>query len=441
MRVVRLVVVQRIQFMVFKSSGRVLATSAGVMAVALAIAPLSAAPSPAKEAADPALAGALRQAWLSHPASAATEATLAAARARAEAAGQPLYNPEAELAYDDDGDRTATAGLSLTLDLSGKRAARAAAGAAELGVTEAQARLRRSVFVRQWLLGWAEYRTASRKVAQGLERVELMQRFVALAEKQQIVGDISTLERDLALLSRDEAQAEQATLEADAASALESFRAVGGTLDAARLEAVAEPPDLAKPEGWTAERLPEAILAAAGTRSAQQRIELAERERRPDPTLGLSVGRIDFGPTSDNVLGLTLSVPIFVRNNFSAEVSAARADSDGAAAEQRLALIELEARAERALATYDAIHAAWLRWSRSSGTDAASRAHLLERLWRAGELSTADYLIQLKQTLDTELAGTDLQGRLWTSHVEALAALGVLDAWIGFDPIADKVTP
>lgn len=427
--------------MVFKSSARVLATCAGVMAVVLAIAPLSAAPSLARDAADPSLVGALREAWLSHPAAAATEATLAAARARAEAAAQPLYNPEAELAYDDDGDRTATAGLSLTLDVSGKRAARAAAGAAELGVTEAQARLRRSAFARQWLHGWAEYRAASRKVAQGLKRLELMQRFAALAEKQLGVGDISTLERDLALLARDEAQAEQATLEADAASALETFRAVGGTADAASLELAAEPPGLARPEGWGPERLPEAVLAEAGTLSAQQRIQVAERDRRPDPTLGLSAGRIDFGPTSDNVLGLTLSVPIFVRNNFGAELAAARADAEGAAAEQRLVLIELEARAERALGTYNAMHGAWQRWSRSSGTDAASRAELLERLWRAGELSTADYLIQLKQTLDTELAGTDLQGRLRTSHVEALAALGALDAWIGFDPVADEVTP
>jgi cobalt-zinc-cadmium efflux system outer membrane protein len=187
--------------------------------------------------------------------------------------------------------------------------------------------------------------------------------------------------------------------------------------------------------------MPEAVLAAASTLSAQQRIQVAERDRHPDPTLGVSAGRIDFGPTSDNVLGLTLSVPIFVRNSFGAEVSAARADADSAVAEQQRVVIEVEARAERALGTYNVMEGAWLRWSRSSGTDTASRAELLERLWRAGELSTADYLIQLKQTLDTELAGTDLQGRLWTSHVEALATLGALDAWIGFDPIAHEVTP
>ena len=91
--------------------------------------------------------------------------------------------------------------------------------------------------------------------------------------------------------------------------------------------------------------------------------------------------------------------------------------------------------------TYTAVRDAWALWAKSPGTDVEARADLLERLWRAGEISTSDYLIQLQQTLDTALAGADLQGRVWRAYVDALYATGQLDAWIGFEHPVSEVTP
>jgi cobalt-zinc-cadmium efflux system outer membrane protein len=392
---------------------------------------------------DIALTQAVRAAWARHPAAEATEQTLAAARARAEAAARPLYNPELELEVEDEGDdRTSTAGLAWTLDWSGKRRARADAGLAEFTLAEAEAAQRRSSFALQWLRAWAERLAAAERVRLGEQQVALVQRFAELAERQLVVGDISTLERDLALLARDEAQAEQATLLSDAASAEESFRALGADGEVANAPL---PP--APPPAWDEGRLPpidatpEARVAAASAASAERRITIAERDRRPDPTVSLRAGRLDLGPTSDNVLGVSLSVPLFVRNGFRAEVAAARADAGAAEAEQRRIDLELRARAARMTRTYAAVRSAWDLWSKSPGTDVDKRADLLERLWRAGEISTADYLIQLKQSLDTALAGADLQGRLWRSYVDALYATGRLDAWVGFDRPESEVTP
>ena len=72
-------------------------------------------------------------------------------------------------------------------------------------------------------------------------------------------------------------------------------------------------------------------------------------------------------------------------------------------------------------------------WRSSKGTSVERRSDLLEKLWRAGELSTADYLLQLKQTLDTALAGAELEGRLWRSSTEYLSATGQLENWLGLD--------
>lgn len=39
--------------------------------------------------------------------------------------------------------------------------------------------------------------------------------------------------------------------------------------------------------------------------------------------------------------------------------------------------------------------------------------------------------MQLRQTLDTALAGAGLEGRLWRTYADYLAATGRLEAWIG----------
>jgi cobalt-zinc-cadmium efflux system outer membrane protein len=154
-------------------------------------------------------------------------------------------------------------------------------------------------------------------------------------------------------------------------------------------------------------------------------------------------GRKDLGGSagSEDVVGVSVSVPLSVRNRYQAELSTARAESAAAAADQRRVELELDARATRAVSTYDAVLGAWSRWSRSPGTDVTARADLLERLWRAGEISTSDYLIQLKQSLDTALAGAGLRGRLWRSYFSALYATGWLDAWVGLAPAPSEVNP
>ena len=87
----------------------------------------------------------------------------------------------------------------------------------------------------------------------------------------------------------------------------------------------------------------------------------------------------------------------------------------------------------RAIDTYAATQSSWTRWQASRGTDVERRTTLLERLWREGELSTSDYLQQLKQTLDTQLAGAELEARLWRSYADYLAATGQLERWAGLE--------
>lgn len=387
--------------------------------------------------APPGLRSAVESAWIRHPAAEATEATLNAAEARTEAASQPLYNPELGIDADDEGpDRTFTAGIGLTLDVSGKRRARAAAAQSGLDAATVEARLRRRDFAQAWLEAWAATNAAERRVELGVQRVALITRFADLAERQFQAGDISSLDRDLALLARDEAGAEQAVLLAESASAREALNRLNvgappalrpAFPDGAALPAAGGPvPDV--------ESLPEWILAQASAEATAARVKVAERDRIADPTVVLRGGSTELADgVRDEVYGVSVSVPLFVRNSFRAELLAAKADARAAAADLERVRLELQARAERAAAAHGAVRNAWQQWQRSPGTNVESRATLLERLWRAGELSTADYLLQLDQTLDTALVGAELEGRLWTSCTEYLVATGQLEAWLGFE--------
>ncbi|MDE2381192.1 MAG: TolC family protein [Xanthomonadaceae bacterium] len=385
-----------------------------------------------------ALREALQAAWQHHPSYRATEAQLAAARARYDAAGRPLYNPQLDLSYDKAGpERTATTGMSLTLDVHGKRNARRSAAEAQVEAATADARLRRRNFVRQWINGWSDLQTAMVRTRIGDHRLALMKRFSELAQKQFAVGDISGLERDLALLARDEAQAQQSTLLIEQADAQARFTGVGGTASAAGLVSLAlagdSLPSVLASGGEGLERLPDWQVAQATMQAAEREVAVARRNRMADPTLGLRGGRKVIGNLTDNVVGVSVSIPLFVRNSYRAEVVAAQAESDAATANAQRVRLELEADRTRAIASYAATQAAWQQWRASRGTDTDRRTALLERMWREGELSTADYLQQLKQTLDTQLAGAELEARLWRTGTDYLAATGQLEAWLGLE--------
>jgi cobalt-zinc-cadmium efflux system outer membrane protein len=376
------------------------------------------------------LGAAVEEAWLRHPAAAATQATLEAATARAEAASQPLYNPELELEAEDEGpDRSSTAGIGLTLDLSGKRRARGSVASADLAAATAAARLRRQEFARTWLDAWANVVASERRVALGMQRMNLLTRAADLAIRQFTAGDISSLDRDLALLARDEAAAERATLLADLATAKASFRSID--------TGEATPPRMPFPgadgdEPPAVESLPEWTIAQSNANSAKAQVAVAERDRIPDPTVSLRGGSIELADgVRDDLYGITITVPLFVRNSYRAELAAAMADARAATADLEQVRFELQARVDGTAATYRAMHEAWKQWQRSPATNVEARAQLLERLWRAGEMSTSDYLLQLGQTIDTALAGAELEGRVWTSFTDYLAATGRLEQWLG----------
>lgn len=379
----------------------------------------------------PALTEAVARIWAQSPEVQAARAELDAARARSRAASQPLYNPSLTLEGENaDVDRR-TAGLSLALDLSGKRRARAREGEALLRASEAAYNLRRRDLAARWLKAWSAAALASRQSELGQRRVLLMQRFDTLAAQRLKVGDISSPERDLAGLALGEAQLQQASLVGEEAAARATLRSIEGTA-VAPLPSLppALPPPAVASEAVPSHDLPELVQARAEQAAAEAAVQVARRARIPDPTLSLTGGRVRSGARSDRVIGVSVSIPLPVRNSGSAEVTAALADADAAVSRVRALQLALDARGAETASRYAALRDAAVAFRSGRAGAFDERTALLEKLWRAGEISTSDYLVQLKQSLDTALSGLELESRAWQAWFDYLTAAGRLTDWV-----------
>jgi cobalt-zinc-cadmium efflux system outer membrane protein len=133
-----------------------------------------------------------------------------------------------------------------------------------------------------------------------------------------------------------------------------------------------------------------------------------------------------------DLIGVRFSIPLPVRNSFRAEVDAASADLE--ALDQSVANDYRQLRAELIAAhqRYELARTAWDEWQRMGAGSLASQTEMLERLWRAGELNTTDYLVQLQQTLDTRVAASEQRGVVWEAWIAWLAVSGQVDGWSGF---------
>jgi outer membrane protein, heavy metal efflux system len=126
-----------------------------------------------------------------------------------------------------------------------------------------------------------------------------------------------------------------------------------------------------------------------------------------------------------------LSLPLFVRNTFSAELDAANANL--IRIQQRAQNIYRRAKARLVSASqqYRITQGARQAWEQTGQQSSEMQLDLLRRLWQAGELSTTDFLVQFNQALNTQASAINLRGRTWQAWFEWLTASGRIDEWLG----------
>ena len=365
-----------------------------------------------------------------HPQVLAAEAAVEASQALLSAAERPIYNPELLLNWEDKVFDTRIVGVSQTLDFTGLREGRTAVARRERESTEARLTAMRRGIAGELLRLLGEYWTAASQDELAETRISLMRSFADLTLQRSLAGDLTQVELNSANLAYAQAEIAHATAESARAGADQSLRAVVPvpvsaewpllplelppvSIDDARLERLID-------------ALPQLQALRLDATAAQATVDLRNRERRPNPTVAFEAGEEDH----QYRVGLSVSLPLHVRNDFSSEVAAAIARHSQAEMNAENAEIRARRSILRAGERYRHTREAWESWLRTGTPSLEQQSELLEQLMLAGELSTTEYLVQLNQTLDVAMNALELRRELWMSWFEWLAASGEVEAWL-----------
>ena len=359
----------------------------------------------------------------------AATAQVQAAQSRLKGTGLAINNPQLDVEAEHSDINIFKIGLSQTFDWYDQRSASEQAAQAELAAANAELENLKLQSASALLDTLGKIAASSEIYQLAKRRSRILKHFAQLAQQRFNSGDIPPAELELAKLSLTEAVMQQASSGAELIQLKSDFYSQSGQpLD----EIVSIPRDLPSTLAQSldieaaATRHPQVQLAHQRALALASRVNVIDRERKANPSFGLNAGKED----STSTLGVTFSIPLQINNKFQSNVDAARAETLQAEQLAKQAFRSLKGRIDGARQRYLMIAGAWEIWSSQGQDSLQQRSQLLESLWKTGEMSTTDYLIQIQQTLDTQIAGAELQRELWSAWVEWLSSTDQLNDWL-----------
>jgi len=362
----------------------------------------------------------------------AARVALTSDQALRDAQTQSLYNPDIDLQAERTDTLNGTVSISQQFDWNGKRRARTEVANSDLHYAEAEFQAFRRAFTADLLNGLVKYQIGQKRYDLVLERLQLMSNLVDRAQSRFDAGDISQIELDLVELAAMNVRIRSASLKADQLQAREDVQLLTPHTDIAQWPVLSEEipnlPSNVEPDIFL-HQVPEVVMAQLSVKKNDSLIELRRRERLPDPTVSLKGGQED----EELLIGLNIKIPLFVRNSYKYEVEAVLAERN----ESQLIADDVKYRARIALNSsmenFHTLRTAWVDWQSTSEESLSRPLDQLQRLWETGELSTADYVVQLTQTLEVRESALDLNESLWQAWFRWLLASGQIDVWLGVE--------
>lgn len=355
----------------------------------------------------------------------AQEAKRKQAKLMIKAADQAVYNPELGLNYQNASEDTYSLDISQTIDWGDKRGAATRKAQLEAEILLSDIALERSQMLANTLLALVEQSQASKALAFQKQQLASAKTQLKIAVQQMELGDLSAVELqliqlDVASKAADYAVAEQASITADAGVLMllgSSELPFNGFLSALTTSLVSKQVDPQLPALKSAYQ--QVLLAKV---AAQQ----VKADTSADPTISLSAER----EGEENKLGLGLSIPLQIRNNYSDTLAVA--GQEIAVAEQSYlarerVLTQQQKKFNLSLPRLTERYQEWRELVFHSGQEAALA---LGQQWKAGDINTSDYLQSQRQLSSSFLAGLSLETALYSSWLEWMGASGQLESFL-----------
>jgi len=378
--------------------------------------------------ASPSLANFMQKVWEKNPTILAAESALRVAEARRLAANQPIYNPELDVELERAGVNTLGIGISQSVDWGNKRSAATSKAEADVQLAQAELAMQRQTSAAEILNALANRQATHQLQNLAQQRVGLMQEFVDNTEKRQQAGDIGLQDVMLARVALSEAKMQLANYAAQQAENEAKLQAASGLFTRDWPALTQEPPALTQTIKLDTfqEQLPTLNALRAKLSAARFNVNLSRATQKADPNFGLRGGM----EGNEVLIGLSFSMPLYVRNRFGAEVEVA--NQEVLQIDQLLlsAIHRAQVHLNGSYRRYQLTYAAWQAWKKTGLNTLNEQLKLIQIIWKLGEMSTADYLVQAKQNVDAQETAVGLSTQMWQSWIEWLSASGQIESWL-----------
>ncbi len=376
----------------------------------------------------PALNQFIQNIWQDNPAIQAGQSALEAAKLRKKSANQAIYNPEVEVDVERTDINTLSIGVSQAIDWGNKRGASTNKADAEIQIAQAQLQQQKMDVAEAILVALSNLQSVNNLQKLAEQRVNLMQEFVDNTEKREQAGDVGLQDVALARVALSEAKMQYANSAALQARYKAELQAAANIMLNQWPELSQEPPSPVADFDAEAfiQQLPNIKSLMAQLVAARSNIDLSKAETKADPSFGVRGGM----DGNNALLGLSFSMPLYVRNTYRANVEVA--NQEALQVEQTLLYAARQAQAhisgshQRYKLTYDA----WQSWKKNGLNSLNEQLELIQTIWKSGEMSTADYLVQAKQNVDAQETAVELAAQMWEAWIEWLVASGQIENWI-----------
>ncbi len=370
--------------------------------------------------------------WLSmqinkHPDIIAAKEEMNAAFSNAEGNKQPLYNPELETGYEREGDaNNYSIGINQTIDLWDKRETKEQQ--ANFSLTQASKHFdflvqEKTAQALQALVTW---QAAKKQAVIAQEQEKQLETLLDIVKDRQKAGDLGQVDAELTFLSLSQmlnvtakvqvqlkqAEAQTKELLRDWTPDKEVIPAQGLTITNYQLS----------PQ-WL-EQHPLVLAAKAQWQITRSDAQLALLETKADPTIGINAGKND----RENVLGVTFSMPLNIRNNYSAQARAANQQAIAAEANFRSVMRKQRFAIQSSTDTLITYQKNYQRWQQLMDGRGKRSGDLLQKQWQSGDVSTTEYLLALQQRAEGLNAGIELQSQFQLSQIDWLLQVGQIKA-------------
>lgn len=344
-----------------------------------------------------------------------------------QAADRAVYNPELGLNYQNADTDSYSLGLSQTLDWADKRGVATKRAELEAQILLADIGLERNQMLAERLLALAEQAQSRKALTFAEQQLRFTKAQLNIAEQRLAAGDLSNVELQLIQLevasnTADYALAEQVALVADG-KVIELL----GNNNFAFSEFIKEIHVFVTQAPAT--ELSPLTSTLPALASAYQQVLLArvnamqvKADTSADPTISLGAEK----EGTDNKLGVGISIPLQVRNNYS-ELQAV-ADKGIAIAEQGYLARErvLTAKQKQFLYALPRLLDRYQDWRELVQVSGAKAAKSLSQQWQAGDVSTSEYLQSRRQLAASYLVGLNLETAIYQSWLTWMGESGQL---------------